>query len=91
MIPAKKSADNAYRIHVLISKDEDGVFSAVANNLPGAGSCGDTEEEAIENLKEAVQGIIASYQDAGGLIPWREVTHDDLPLGAKQKWIIASR
>ncbi len=76
------------RIHLLISKDEFGVYSAVALNLPGAGSCGDTEDEAIENAKEAVREVLASYAASGKDAPWKDSTRTEIPEGTKQKWII---
>ena len=54
-----------YRCHLAISRDEDGSVSVVVLNLPGAGSCGKTEEEAIANAREAIQGVIESYLEDG--------------------------
>ena len=80
----------AYRLHVLVSKDEDqdDSFSAIVLNLPGAGSSGTTEEEALENVKEAVRGILEDYKDSGEEIPWKDTSKVCIPPGAKQKWII---
>ena len=41
-----------YRIH--IEPDEDGVFVATVPALPGCISQGNTEEEAIANIQEAI-------------------------------------
>jgi predicted RNase H-like HicB family nuclease len=60
---------NGYRIVLQITKESDGRFSAVALNLPGAGSCGDTAAEAEANAKEAILAAIESY---GDYIPWTE-------------------
>ena len=79
---------NAYKIHLLVTKDDDGVFSAVALNLPGAGSCGDTEEQAVENAKEAVRGTLESYLTVSEEIPWKDTCDVDIPFGAEQKWIL---
>lgn len=79
---------NVYRIHVLISKDEHGGYSAVALNLPGVGSCGDTVEEAIENAKVATRAAIESYQADGKDIPWQDSAGMEIPFGTVQKWII---
>jgi predicted RNase H-like HicB family nuclease len=80
----------AYRLHVLVSKDEDEAdsFSAIVLNLLGAGSSGATEEEALENVKEAAQGILEDYKDSGEEIPWKDTSEVNIPPGAKQKWII---
>ncbi len=78
----------AYKIHLLITKDEDGTYSAIAMNLPGAGSCGDTEEEAVENAKEAVRGVLETHLADGEEIPWKDTSKAEIPFGAEQKWII---
>ena len=44
----------AYHIPVLIEQDEDGVFIVSAPTLRGCHSYGDTVEEAMENISEAV-------------------------------------
>ena len=36
----------SYRCHLAIIREDDASFSAIALNLPGAGSIGDTEEDA---------------------------------------------
>jgi predicted RNase H-like HicB family nuclease len=42
-------------IPVMIEKDEiTGRYSAVVPGLPGCASAGDTEAEALENIKEAI-------------------------------------
>lgn len=58
-------------LDVSIEKDNDGVFSAIVENLPGCGSCGQTEEEAIKNLEESVSGVIEDYQAEGEEVPWQ--------------------
>lgn len=40
--------------HVLLYTDEDGVWIAEVPSLPGCHSDGQTREEAIENIKEAI-------------------------------------
>lgn len=77
-----------FRIHLLITKDDEGVYSAVALNLPGVGSCGDTEEEAVQNAKIAAQGTLESYAADGEKIPWKDTSDAAIPFGAEQKWII---
>ena len=86
--PSKWITGNAYRIHLLITCDEGGGYSAVAMNLPGAGSCGDTTEEAVENAKEAVRGILESYEEDGEEIPWKDTASERIPPTAAQKWIV---
>jgi predicted RNase H-like HicB family nuclease len=76
------------KFHIAITRDEDGAYSVVALNLPGVGSCGATPEQALKNFKEAAQGTVESYEEAGEEIPWKNVANDDIPFGAERKWII---
>lgn len=76
-----------YRCHVAISRDDEGRFSAVALNLPGAGSCGDTSEEAVANAREAVLGIIASYREENLEIPWTDSASCHPKSGVEHRWI----
>ncbi len=64
-------------------KEDDGSYSAIVLNLPGAGSCGDSEDQAIENAREAVVGAIRSYLEHGEDVPWKDVTGEDLPEGCR--------
>ncbi len=75
----------AYRFLVEVTRDDAGIYSAIALNLPGAGSCGGTEEQALERFVEAASGIIESYTEAGEMIPWEvNATVDKLP---NDRWI----
>jgi len=43
-------------IRVIIEYDQETMsYSAVCPELPGCTSCGDTEAEAIDNIKEAIE------------------------------------
>src|ERR1700686_5228196 len=70
-----------YRVYLRTIPEEDGGYSTIAINLPGAGSCGDTEEESIANAKEAITGVLESYQESGDPIPWQPVS--EIISGAK--------
>jgi predicted RNase H-like HicB family nuclease len=54
---------------VVIHSDEDGGYWVDVPSLPGCISEGDTVEEALENIKDAIQGYIASLQKHGEPIP----------------------
>lgn len=56
-----------YRIH--IEQDEDGIFVAEVPSLPGCISQGKTRTEAIENIKEAIEGYIESLQKHNEPVP----------------------
>lgn len=77
-----------YRLHVLITKDDKDLFSAIVLNLPGTGSSGSTEEEAIERVKEAARGTLEVYAEDNEEIPWKDTSSAEIPTGAKLKWII---
>jgi predicted RNase H-like HicB family nuclease len=44
------------KLHVIIEKDEAGYYVAEVPALPGCLSQGTTYEEAITNIKEAIEG-----------------------------------
>ncbi len=79
-----------YRCHIALIPEADGRVSAVVLNLPGAGSCGNTEEEAMRNVREAVTGVIESHKEAKEDIPWIGLDKYEIPEGAKQKWILVN-
>jgi predicted RNase H-like HicB family nuclease len=84
-----KPPQNAcYRCHVRLIQEDDGSFSAVVLNLPGAGSCGDTKEEAVRNVREAILAVIESYNDSHEDIPWR--SQDEYGIVDDAKWIIVN-
>lgn len=47
---------------VVLQFDEEGVTASVPA-LPGCWSEGDTEDEAMENIKDAVQEYLAALED----------------------------
>jgi predicted RNase H-like HicB family nuclease len=44
------------KLYVIIEKDEAGYFVAEVPALPGCLSQGKTKEEALQNIREAVEG-----------------------------------
>lgn len=44
------------KLHVVIEKDESGYYVAEVPALPGCLSQGKTREEALTNIKEAIEG-----------------------------------
>lgn len=49
--------------------EEDGRWSADAPALPGCATCGTTKEEALSNIRDAVEAYIQDMQKAGEAIP----------------------
>jgi predicted RNase H-like HicB family nuclease len=84
-----QSFDRAYQCPVLLCPEEGG-FSIHALTLPGAVSEGESEEEALANIAEAIQLLIEGYTESGIAIPWRAVEVDDIPKGAKKRWILVN-
>jgi predicted RNase H-like HicB family nuclease len=54
---------------VLICSGEDGYWVAECPSLPGCVSQGETREEAIRKVKEAIEGYIISLQEDGIPVP----------------------
>lgn len=54
---------------VVISRGQDGYWIAECPSLPGCVSQGQTREEAVRNIKEAIDGYIAVLEDDGIPVP----------------------
>ncbi|MEW6286675.1 MAG: type II toxin-antitoxin system HicB family antitoxin [Chloroflexota bacterium] len=54
---------------VILYSGEDGYYVAECPSLPGCISQGKTREEAIANIKEAIEGYIAALKEDGLPIP----------------------
>lgn len=57
------------KYRVLIEQDEDGVFVAEVPSLPGCISQGQTREQAIENIKEAIVLYLESLEAHNEAVP----------------------
>jgi predicted RNase H-like HicB family nuclease len=57
------------RFTVVLEKDEDGVYVATVPALPGCISDGNSVEEAMSNIKEAIRGFIEDMKADGETIP----------------------
>ena len=54
---------------VIIYPGEDGCWVVECPSLPGCISQGKTKEEAVINIKEAIQGYIAALEEDGLPVP----------------------
>ena len=54
---------------VILYPGEDGYWVAECPSLPGCISQGKTKEEAINNIKEAIQGYISALEKDGLPVP----------------------
>lgn len=57
------------RYRILLEQDEDGIFVAECPSLPGCISQGKTRKEALENIKDAIEGYIESLKKHNEPIP----------------------
>lgn len=57
------------RYTVILEPQEEGGYTITVPALPGCISEGDTVEEALENIKDAIAGYIASLRKHGEPIP----------------------
>jgi predicted RNase H-like HicB family nuclease len=55
--------------HVILTPIEDGWWMAEVPSLPGCHTQGETKEEAMSNIKEAIDSYIASLEEDGEPIP----------------------
>jgi len=54
---------------VVIYPGEDGWWVAECPSLPGCISQGETREQALANIREAIQGYVAALEDDGLPVP----------------------
>jgi predicted RNase H-like HicB family nuclease len=54
---------------IILYPGEDGYWVAECPSLPGCVSQGSSKEEAILNIREAIQGYIAALEEDGLQVP----------------------
>ncbi len=54
---------------VIIYPSEDGYWVAECPSLPGCISQGKTKQEAVANIKEAIEGYVLSLEEDGLPVP----------------------
>lgn len=64
---------------VLLEQGEDGYIVAECPSLPGCISQGKTREEALENIKDAIQGILKLRRKLGLPIPEETIVEVEAP------------
>ena len=57
------------KFRIIVEPDEDGVFVATVPSLPGCVSQGGTREEALRNVREAIEGYVLALSDDGFRVP----------------------
>jgi antitoxin HicB len=61
--------EKAMRYTVVLEKEADGGYSVKVPALSGCHSQGDTRDEALANVREAIELYIEALRDAGEPIP----------------------
>jgi predicted RNase H-like HicB family nuclease len=67
--------------------EEDGRYSAIARDLPGVASQGETIAEAVSNIREAFIGAMEVFEEEKLPVPWSR-DHFKIPHDAQHKWIL---
>ncbi len=57
------------KFRVRLDQDEDGIFVAEAPSLPGCVTQGETRDEALANIREAIAAYLESLEAHGDPIP----------------------
>lgn len=58
-----------YKFRIVIEQDEDGVYIASCPALQGCHSQGETIDEAVENIKDAIRLHIEARKSIGEPVP----------------------
>lgn len=78
--------EKVYRCKVILLQEEGG-YSVYAATLPGVASQGETEDDALHNITEALEGVLATYREQDQEIPWSEETAQK-PRNAEVRWVV---
>lgn len=54
------------KVHIIIERDETGYYVAEVPALPGCLSQGKTYDEAITNIREAIEGWLETMESKAG-------------------------
>ena len=60
------------KIQILLEPSDEGGYTVIAPSLPGCISEGDTKEEAIENIREAIELYMEPVDDDVLIMPSAE-------------------
>ncbi|MBI3581977.1 MAG: type II toxin-antitoxin system HicB family antitoxin [Nitrospinae bacterium] len=65
---------------VVLDREEDGGYHAFCPALPGCHSQGDTYDESIENIKDAIKLYLESLKARGEKSPVEDITIKSLKI-----------
>jgi len=57
------------KIRIILEPSEDGGFTAIVPSLPGCFSEGETKEEALANIREAIELYLEPVEDDKSFTP----------------------
>ena len=72
LAPGKGVEAVVMKIRVVLESSADGGFTVYAPSLPGCISEGDTKEEALKNIKEAIALYVEVVEDEAAVFPDRQ-------------------
>jgi predicted RNase H-like HicB family nuclease len=61
-------------LKVVMEPSEDGGFTVIVPSLPGCISEGDSKDEALKNIREAIELYLEPVEDDISFVPGTEVT-----------------
>jgi predicted RNase H-like HicB family nuclease len=67
---------------VVFEREEDGGYSAWAPDLPGCASQGETYDEAMANMREAIECYIEAHEKLGRPLPEPRTQIETVQVGA---------
>jgi len=85
-----KLTERVYECRVWLCPEDEGGYSAIVPSLPGVASQGETQEETLDGIKEAFQGVVAEYLEAKEEIPWCHDITRQKPNSTIEKWILVN-
>ena len=68
-IPIKGEGMKTYIFRVELVEEDDGRWSARVPSLRGCATCGDSKEEALQNIRDGVEAYISDMQKMGEEVP----------------------
>jgi antitoxin HicB len=68
---------NVYRLPLVLTPQEEGGYTVTSPMLPGLVTEGDSLEEALENVEDALRATLELYEDIGRPVPAGLVQNPD--------------
>jgi len=61
------------KLKIVLEASEEGGYTVYVPSLPGCISEGDTKEDALANIKEAIELYLESVEDDNTILPGSEI------------------